>query len=218
MKKTLLIVLLSVATLVAGTVGGTKDGKLWDRAFLDINIGDVVNYQYAQYYGQGFKLKSRSSNKAFALYNQRKINVAHVQVSGRIAIPKELGDSIKLYVKGSPSYGWCNNKYNRNKAGYNFCSSMQRGYNGVAHQLFINGKRVTQTRSKHNVSTDALGNRFLSFRIEGFAYRGNFNDNLKNMIDNISALSFAAEVHAKQKRGADLEITKMPLRVYVIEE
>lgn len=223
MKKIIFALFILVSSVFAGTVGGTKDGKLWDTAYLDIYIGEEVNYQYTKYYGEGFNLKSRNINNAFDLYQQKRLNKSKIQISGRIEIPAEAGKEVFVMVKGSPSRGiGTHSSYsNLRSIGYHklLNQSNERRKEGYGWILFINGQSISKDKTKLKVSSDSLGNKFMTFRIEGLSYHGNFQSNLSRMRDGISNLSFSAEIHGKQtKRGAKVGITKVPLRVYVIEE
>jgi hypothetical protein len=214
MKKILLALLFSLTTLFAGTT----EGKLLDTAFMDITVGDEINYQYVKHYGQGFKIKSRSLNKVYNLFERRDIKKTKVIINGRLELPRDVSSEIYLRIKGAPTNAWQyygpKGNYNSTLSSYN--SSGNRGY---GWQLFVNSKTVMKERNKFKVSEDVLGNKFLEFRIEGLAWNETFSANLNHMLDGMSALSFSAEMATRQrKRGEAITITQVPLRVYVVEE
>ena len=81
-------------------VDENAEGKIYDKAYLDIYIGDEVLYQYVTYKGNGFKVVGREQNKVFDEYKKRSVNKGKFIISGRIEIPKNVGmNEFETYTK-----------------------------------------------------------------------------------------------------------------------
>ena len=213
--------MIFLSSVYAGTVGANNDGKLMNKAFLDIYLDQgQVQYQYAGYHGNGFELNSRTLNKAFDLYRQRNLDKAKIFISGRLALPKETKDNAVIVLKGVPDYINTHGSGNGFKELIYFYEQNVRG--GRGYQLYLNGNLVSKNRLTLPVSRDAMGDPFIDLRIEIYAiYRNNpksFLTYLDDVKKRVANLSFYVEFMAQAKRGKLAEIKQIPLKVYCLEE
>jgi hypothetical protein len=236
MIKKLVAIIFIISSLSAGTVGANKDGKVYDKIFLDIFLDNgEVNYQYLPYTGNSFNMQDRNLHKAFYEYEARKLKKAKVTAIGKLEVPNNIKDKFlfiahgythgKVMVDENSVWGSCreNDFYKRyTKNGYNNMESRYGNLCGYGWQLYINGTPITKERTMVLAKKDSMGNRFLDIKIEGRAYNVKSLQKYRNYIDKIrlgiSNINFYAEVNNQSSRGSNSTKQKVYFRPYVVEK
>lgn len=234
MQKLVLGLMILISSIYAGTVGANSNGKIMDKAYLDIYLDNgEVNYQYIEYIGDRFNLSNRSINKAFDLYRARGLLRGKFVITGRLELPKEVqGDKIMLLVKGKgssgiaagSSYSYCEDGrfFSPDRNFYSAANAYSGKGCGYGWQLYINGHSISKDRNMVKVNHDSMGNKFLTIKIEGVGsntyHNGYAIQNIESARKGVEKLSFFVEVSTQAKRGKSAQIKTYPLRAFCFEE
>lgn len=176
MKKILLGVLLAITTTFAATVGGAKDGKIYDKAYIDIEIGNEKIYQYVGYNGAGFEIGTRTFGRIFDEAKRRGKTYLGINVFGKIELPDDVGNEVLIIVSRYST------KYSSN--------------------VKLNGKKIAEKENYVKVNQDKLGKKYVNFEV--FAHRG--FDEYPRFNNLISGLTFTAKPIANSRgRGSFAE-------------
>lgn len=196
--------MITLSSLTAGTVGANSDGRTMDKAFLDIYLGDDVNYQYVKYSANGFELESRKLNKVFDLYRQQGLKSAKFIINGKFELPSDVGKKATIVIKGKSPLHYIGGSYHGRK------------------DTFINGNKFKYSKDDRmivKVAKDNMGIPFINVKIEVLLkYFMNKND-LNILKQSVSSMKIYVNYQAKQLKRGDAPASKeVPLRAYIIED
>ena len=187
-------------------VDENAEGKIYDKAYLDIYIGDEVLYQYVTYKGNGFKVVGREQNKVFDEYKKREVYNGKVIISGRIEIPKNVGMNEFLLMSNK-----------KGKKRYN--NSRHSSYYGL--NVIVNGIKFSEKQRKVKALKDKNGNYYLDLKIDTwFKFEGDKKSKtLTTVKEYVDTFIFTAKpLQTKSARGGGVRVGEIPLRVYVLKD
>ena len=203
MKKIIFTFLLSISTLIASTINNETDSKIMDKVYLDIHLGDEVNYQYVEFTDH-FNLKTKKLNKVFELYRTKSLDTGKFTMTGKFELPQDVGNKVAILIQGT------------NKTSSTLYS-IKTGILGV--HTYLNDEKLLDKKLRNvvDVLRDELGRPYIDIRIETeFISRELFLSKFRHFI---SSMKFSVIYEAQQLQRGDTPSTKeVPLRAFVLKD
>jgi len=203
MKKIILTFVLSIFTLMANTIDNATDIKIMDKVYLDIHLGDEVNYQYVQF-SNNFNLKTKKLNQVFELYRTKGLDEGKFTITGKFELPHDVGNKVAILIQGT------------NKTSSTLYS-IKTGILGV--HTYLNDVKLLDKKLRNivDVVRDDSGIPYVDIRIETeFISRELFLSKFRHFI---SSMKFSVIYEAQQLKRGDTPSTKeLPLRAFVLKD
>jgi len=194
-----------VAAVKPKKIENSTEGKLYDKTFLDVYIGDEVLYQYVSYKGNGFKVIGREQNKVFSEYKKRSVNRGKFIITARVEVPKSVGRNEFLLMS--------------NKDGFGIGVNRGQDYDHRYVYTFINGNNYKGKQKKVKALKDNKGNYYLDLKVQAVYNQKPFFSNMKFAREYTDTLIFTAKpLQTKSSRGGNVRVGEIPLRVYVLKD
>jgi len=203
MRKIIFSLILSISTLIASTTDNETATKIMDRVYLDIHLGDEVNYQYAKF-SNSFNLNTKKLNKVFALYRTKSLDTGKFTITGKFELPHDVGSKVAILITGT------------NKTSSTLYS-IKTGILGV--HTYLNDTKLLDKKLRNviDVRRDEFGIPYIDIKIETeFISRELFLSKFRHFI---SSMKFSVIYEAQQLQRGDTPSTKeVPLRAFVLKD
>ncbi len=203
MNKVILAIILSISTLIGNSSNTETEHKIKNRVYLDIHLGDEVNYQYVEF-SDNFNLKTKKLNKVFELYRTKGLDHGKFTITGKFELPSDVGNKVAILIKGT------------NKTSTTLYS-IKTGTLGV--HTYLNDKKLLNKKLRNvvDVSKDEFGIPYVDIRIETeFISRELFLSKFRNFI---SSMKFFVIYEPQQLQRGDTPSTKeVALKAFVLKD